>query len=70
MLLNITNNFSKNVNMVPEMGKVSCVTHLFIDTDQISENQMTVKMANFELNIDDFSSAFDFTIPFGIYTIF
>ena len=54
MNLNITNNFSKNVNMDSEAGKVPCVTHLFIDADQISENQITVKMVNFELNIDDF----------------
>ena len=54
MHLNITNNFSKNVNMDPETGKEPCVTHLFIDTNQISENQITVKMVNFELNIDDF----------------
>ena len=54
MLLNITNNFSKNVNMDPERGKEPCITHLFIDADKISENQITVKMVNFELNIDDF----------------
>ena len=54
MHLNIKNNFSKNVNMDPETGKESCVTHLFIDADKISENQITVKMVNFELNIDDF----------------
>lgn len=58
MHLNITNNFSKNVNMDPEIGKEPCFTYLFIDSDQISEEQLTVRMANFELNIEDFIDQF------------
>ena len=54
MLLDITNNFSRNVNMDPETGNEPCVTYLFIDPKQISEERLTVRMVNFELNIEVF----------------
>lgn len=31
MILNITNNFSRNVNMDPEIGSSPCVTYLMAD---------------------------------------
>lgn len=54
MLLDITNNFSRNVNMDPETGNEPCVTYLFIDPNQIFDGCLTVRMENFELNIEDF----------------
>lgn len=33
MILNITNNFSRNVNMDPEIGSSPCVTYLMADRE-------------------------------------
>ena len=56
MLLDITNNFSRNVNMDPETGKNPCVSYLIIEPDKLSEQQVDFKLANFELNIDEYIS--------------
>ena len=56
MLLDITNNFSRNVNMDPETGKNHCVSYLIIEPDKLSEQQVDFKLANFELNIDEYIS--------------
>lgn len=56
MLLDITNNFSRNVNMDPETGKHPCVSYLIIEPDKLSEQQVDFKLANFELNIDEYIS--------------
>lgn len=57
MILNITNNFSRNVNMDPEIGSSPCVTYLMIDFDSLFSDKAFVKLANFELNVEDYVDA-------------
>ena len=54
MILNITNNFSRNVNMDPEIGRPPCVTYLMIDFDSLFSDKTFLRLANFELNIEDY----------------
>ena len=48
MILNITNNFSRSVNMDPEIGSPPCVTYLMIDFDSLFSDKAFLKLANFE----------------------
>lgn len=57
MLLDITNNFSRNVNMDPEIGSFTCVTYLMIDFDSLFSDKAFLKLANFELNVEDYVDA-------------
>lgn len=57
MIINITNNFSRNVNMDPEIGSSPCVTYLMIDFDSLFSDKAFVKLANFELNVEDYVDA-------------
>ena len=57
MLLDITNNFSRNVNMDPEIGSPPCVTYLMIDFDSLLSDKTFLKLANFELNVEDYVDA-------------
>lgn len=57
MLLDITNNFSCNVNIDPEIGSPPCVTYLMIDFDSLLSDKTFLKLANFELNVEDYVDA-------------
>ena len=57
MILNITNNFSRNVNMDPETGSTPCVTCLMIHFDSLFNDKTSLELANFELNVEDYIDA-------------
>lgn len=54
MELDITKNFSHNVNLDPEIGDEPCVTYLVIDPGSLLSDKISLRLANFELNVEDY----------------
>ena len=53
MFLDVTDNFLRDVNMDPDTWKDTCVTYLIFQPDELLEERVSVKLANFAVNIAD-----------------
>jgi len=54
MILDITESFFYDVNMDPDLGKETCITYLIFDPDELYNDQVPLKLINFDLNISHF----------------
>lgn len=54
MILDITENFIYDVNMDPDLGKETCITYLVFNPNELYNDQISLKIINFDLNISNF----------------
>jgi hypothetical protein len=54
MIIDITESFSEDVNMDPDLGDETCITYLIFDPDVLYDDEISLQLINFDLNISNF----------------